>query len=69
MPFLIEDVLKEGGGEFIKVADFKPNVIVDGNLISGQNPASTELITSELLKMIKETAEVVSDKKESAIFN
>jgi putative intracellular protease/amidase len=65
MPFLIEDVLKENGAEFSKVGDFQPNVVVDGNLISGQNPASTELIVSALLKMIDNTSSVVSDNEVS----
>ena len=52
MPFLLEDMLKEQGGNFSKAADFEPYVVVSGNLISGQNPASTQLITQELLKML-----------------
>ena len=52
MPFLVEDMLKEQGGHFSKAADFEPYVVVSGNLISGQNPASTQLITQELLKMM-----------------
>ncbi len=52
MPFLVEDMVKEQGGHFSKAADFEPYVVVSGNLISGQNPASTQLITEELLKML-----------------
>jgi putative intracellular protease/amidase len=52
VPFLVEDMLKENGGHFSKADDFKPYMVVAGNLISGQNPASTNLIAGELLKML-----------------
>ena len=42
VPFLVEDMLKEQGGHFSKVADWQPHVVVDGLLITGQNPASSE---------------------------
>jgi putative intracellular protease/amidase len=41
VPFLVEDMLKENGGNS-KAADWQPHVIVDGNLITGQNPASAQ---------------------------
>ena len=42
VPFLVEDMLKANGGRFDKAADWASHVIVDGNLITGQNPASSE---------------------------
>ena len=39
VPFLVEDRLKELGASFEKVADWEPSVVVDGLLITGQNPA------------------------------
>jgi putative intracellular protease/amidase len=42
VPFLVEDMLKENGGIYSKAADWQPHVIVDGNLITGQNPASAQ---------------------------
>ena len=41
VPFLVEDMLKENGGQYSKGADWAPYVVTDGNLITGQNPASS----------------------------
>jgi putative intracellular protease/amidase len=53
VPFLVEDMLKEGGGNYSKGADWQPYVVTAGNLITGQNPASSEPAAVELLKMLK----------------
>lgn len=53
VPFLLEDKLQELGGIYEKVADWKPHAVVDGNLITGQNPASSALVARELLKKLK----------------
>jgi putative intracellular protease/amidase len=42
VPFLVEDMLKENGGEFSRAPDWQPHAVTDGNLITGQNPASSE---------------------------
>lgn len=42
VPFLLEDVLKQLGAKFSKADPFKPHVVRDGLLITGQNPASSE---------------------------
>jgi putative intracellular protease/amidase len=42
VPFLVEDMLKEKGGIYSKAADWQAYVVADGNLITGQNPASAE---------------------------
>ena len=52
VPFLVEDMLKNNGGEYSKGADWQPYVVTAGNLITGQNPASSELAAKELLKML-----------------
>jgi putative intracellular protease/amidase len=41
VPFLVEDELKAKGGIFSKAADWQPYVLIDGLLITGQNPASS----------------------------
>ena len=41
VPFLVEDELKAEGGVFSKASDWKPYVVTDGLLITGQNPASS----------------------------
>lgn len=49
VPFLVEDMLKAQGGDYSKGADWQPYVVVDGLLISGQNPASSEPAARQLL--------------------
>ncbi|MFD0993273.1 type 1 glutamine amidotransferase domain-containing protein [Tenacibaculum geojense] len=52
VPFLVEDMLQENGGNYSKVDDWKPFAIEDGYLITGQNPASSELVAEYLLKKL-----------------
>lgn len=42
VPFLLEDKLKELGADFSEAAAFTPHAVADGNLITGQNPMSSE---------------------------
>jgi putative intracellular protease/amidase len=52
VPFLVEDMLKENGGIYSKAGDWSPYAIEDGLLITGQNPASSELVAELLLKKL-----------------
>ena len=52
VPFLVEDMLKEQGGEYSKAADWASYVVEDGHLITGQNPASSEAVAEALLKRL-----------------
>ena len=52
VPFLVEDMLVKNGGHYSKIADWNPYAVVDGLLITGQNPASSEKVAEELLKLI-----------------
>ncbi len=49
VPFLLEDELKKLGGNYSKKGDWKSYVIEDGQLISGQNPASSKDVAKHLL--------------------
>ncbi len=49
VPFLVEDMLTQNGGVYSKAADWHPHVEVDGLLITGQNPASSEPVAHALL--------------------
>ncbi|MBT9189207.1 type 1 glutamine amidotransferase domain-containing protein [Zobellia russellii] len=49
VPFLVEDALKENGGIYSKGEDWAAYALQDGNLITGQNPASSELVAEKLL--------------------
>src|SRR5580698_4358829 len=52
VPFLVEDELKRLGAAFEKVSKWQPFSIVDGRLITGQNPASSTSAAQELLKLL-----------------
>ncbi|MHB1333641.1 MAG: type 1 glutamine amidotransferase domain-containing protein, partial [Sulfuriferula sp.] len=41
VPFLVEDMLTQNGGNYSKAPDWESHVVVDGLLITGQNPASS----------------------------
>ena len=56
VPFLVEDELMRLGAIFEKVADWQPFSIVDGHLITGQNPASSTSAAQALIKLIGERA-------------
>jgi putative intracellular protease/amidase len=53
VPFLVEDELKRLGGRFEKVDDWQPLSIIDGRLITGQNPASSKSVAQDLLKVLR----------------
>ncbi len=53
VPFLLEDELKLKGGNYSKADDWNPYVLIDDNLITGQNPASSELVAKALLAKLK----------------
>lgn len=52
VPFLVEDMLKQNGGQYSKTNDWGVHVIRDGNLITGQNPASSAEAARELLNLL-----------------
>jgi putative intracellular protease/amidase len=49
VPILVEDGLKAKGAAYEKAADWSPFAVEDGLLITGQNPASSELVAHKLL--------------------
>jgi putative intracellular protease/amidase len=53
VPFLVEDELKRLGGLFEKVPDWQVLSIIDGRLITGQNPASSKSAAQDLLKVLR----------------
>ncbi|MFD7312141.1 type 1 glutamine amidotransferase domain-containing protein [Promicromonospora sp. NPDC059942] len=52
VPFLVEDELVAGGAVFSRVSDFGPHVVVDGMLVTGQNPASSGPAAQELISLV-----------------
>lgn len=53
VPFLLEDELKKHGAMYSKGADWSSYVKQDGNLITGQNPASSAAVANLLLQELK----------------
>ncbi|KZK84641.1 General stress protein 18 [Pseudovibrio sp. Ad13] len=49
VPLLVEDALQEKGAIYEKGADWGSFILEDGNLISGQNPASSEAAAKAIL--------------------
>jgi putative intracellular protease/amidase len=49
VPYLLQDRLQELGGIYSSAGDWQVHAVVDGLLISGQNPASSEAVANELL--------------------
>ena len=52
VPFLVEDELLRLGAIFEKVRNWQPFSIVDGRLITGQNPASSTVAAQALLNVV-----------------
>jgi putative intracellular protease/amidase/predicted enzyme related to lactoylglutathione lyase len=52
VPFLVEDELLRLGATFEKLANWQPFSIVDGRLVTGQNPASSTSAAQALLKVM-----------------
>jgi putative intracellular protease/amidase len=52
VPFLVEDELMRLGATFEKLANWQPFSVVDGRLITGQNPASSTLAARNLLNLV-----------------
>lgn len=53
-PWFVEDVLKAKGAIIENGAAWTSNVVRDGNLITGQNPQSSEDVAKEVLKALGE---------------
>ncbi|MEW6981242.1 type 1 glutamine amidotransferase domain-containing protein [Colwelliaceae bacterium 6471] len=51
-PYLLEDKIKEFGGHYTAADKGKPHVVVDGQLITGQNPASAALVAKKMLEYL-----------------
>jgi len=52
VPFLVEDEMKRLGATFEKVPNWQPFSVVDGRLVTGQNPASSTSAAKALLGVL-----------------
>ena len=53
VPFLLEDELIQLGANYEKTEDWQPLAVTDGQLITGQNPGSSEAVADALLMLLK----------------
>ncbi len=56
VPFLVEDEMMRLGATFSKVKDWGVHTVVDGKLVTGQNPASSGPAARLLIDMLKKQA-------------
>ena len=52
VPFLVEEMLTTNGGSYEKGDDWSSYVVVDGKLVTGQNPASSAEAAEKLLTLL-----------------
>jgi len=52
VPFLLEAKLKELGALYEKAEDWNPKVVVDGKLVTGQNPQSSETCANAVIGLL-----------------
>ncbi|MBS0416899.1 MAG: type 1 glutamine amidotransferase domain-containing protein [Proteobacteria bacterium] len=53
VPWLVEDEMRRLGARYSCAADWNAHVVVDGNLITGQNPASSTGTAQEVLNALR----------------
>ena len=53
VPFLLESALRGAGATFEEGTPWQPNVVVDGRLMTGQNPASAGPLAKEVLAALR----------------
>ncbi len=56
VPFLVEDEMMNLGAIFSKVKDWGVHIVTDGQLITGQNPASSGPAAQALMAAVKQAA-------------
>jgi len=52
IPFMLDAELIKQGAEFLYTSPFEPYVVTDGNLVTGQNPASASGVAIEMMNLI-----------------
>jgi putative intracellular protease/amidase len=54
VPFIAEDALKAAGADYSKADPFTEHVVVDGRLITGQNPQSAHGVGQKAADLLQE---------------
>lgn len=55
VPFLLQDALIERGARYSDAGVFQPSVVVDGRVVTGQNPPSAEGVAREVVRLLRGT--------------
>ncbi len=52
MPFLLEDRLRELGASVQVASQWQDHVVIDGNLVTGQNPQSSASAALSVVRLL-----------------
>lgn len=52
IPFLLDEALQNQGGKFSSTIPFEAHVVTDGNLVTGQNPASATGVATKMIQLV-----------------
>lgn len=53
VPFLLQDKLVAQGASYVEASPWQENVVVDGRIITGQNPASATPLADAIIKQLQ----------------
>jgi putative intracellular protease/amidase len=53
VPFMLEQALRDQGARFVEVAPWRPFSVVDGLLVTGQNPASAAAVAQAMIQLLE----------------
>ncbi len=53
VPFMVQDMLNTNGALYSKSENWTSHIEVDGNLVTGQNPASSQAAAEAIIKLLK----------------
>jgi putative intracellular protease/amidase len=56
VPYLVEDMLRQNGGIYSKADNFQAHMIEDGNLVTGQNPASSKVVAAAVVNFLSRSS-------------
>jgi len=54
VPFLLEDRLKQAGAQYVEGQMFTQHVVVDGRLVTGQNPQSATAVGEAIVNLLRQ---------------
>ena len=60
VPFILEKALRDQGARFAEVKPWQPLSVVDGLLVTGQNPASATAVAQDMIKLLEAQPTTVS---------